>query len=1035
MNNLDLLNVSFVWIAFGQVSVCLLVGIIASLVWARNAARAHRLLSLSIAAAIVMPALSFVVSQLGWGQIVRTEQPMVHVETAEPTTDKTIMNDRDVSMPMEVALSARAIEEGAQPATVVPTPPVESVRTDKTSTNWVSGMLLAVWATFSALMFFRFLTSLIDSRRVLSRAKPLDDPAFSHANLSALSALGLRVAPRLLVSNDVRSPVIWCWGRRPVLLLPKLLGATAAWIGVLCHELAHWKRRDHLWALMSQALTILLPWHPLCWWARWRLDVLSEQACDDWALAGGTSPVDYAEFLLNLLPENRPQLALAAVRSKKSLVVRLKRILTNRKVNPVVGRKWTLSATAAAMLLAATIALAQVREEAQKDNPQEPNGRIELAANGTTKPKRISKPTESEANDDEFAVINGKVVDPDGNPVVGARVSLTPEIYNERSETQLSETTSSAKGRFQLRFTKSAAVHGSRNAWKYSNVFAAADGFAPTWISTNDVAGGNEVTLRLVRDDMPIRGRILNAEGQPVRGATLTVRNLWRTKSEDLSNFLKEVKTGQQMFPALGVGVSGPVVKTDAQGRFELTGIGRERVVKMNLEGKGIAKTRLDVVTRDMKPISRLWTLARPRGGTLTFYGANFNYAAQPSRPIVGRVYDIDTGKPLKGAVVQSHKVAGCSPWESKGFIKTLTDEKGRFRLTGMPKARGSEIFVVPTTEQPYFPLLKKVPDTKGFKTAEVEFGLKRGVWIAGRVTDQTNGKPVFSRVHYYPFLSNKHAKKFANFLPGESSSVRMRNRFRTNADGTFRVVGIPGRGLVAAVCTGETYCKGNGADRIKGLNERGDFNTYFMMGPCSSTWYHSIVEVNPKAHDKTVRADLLLDPGRSISVQIADADGQPLTGVTAVGLGTQGIPATVTGDTAKVVSLDRRFGRFLQLRHEEKNLGRIVRVDSKTPDLLKIRLAPCASISGRIVDVEGRPFPGVEIDLKLVKAGDFSGRFPEAHTDMDGRYRFDNVLPGWDYYLYAAAKGDISFSVSKLVSIQPGKNIDLGAKVAKSDQ
>ena len=52
MFSLDLLHVPFIWIAFGQVSVCLLIGMIASLLWARNAARAHRLLSLSIAAAL-----------------------------------------------------------------------------------------------------------------------------------------------------------------------------------------------------------------------------------------------------------------------------------------------------------------------------------------------------------------------------------------------------------------------------------------------------------------------------------------------------------------------------------------------------------------------------------------------------------------------------------------------------------------------------------------------------------------------------------------------------------------------------------------------------------------------------------------------------------------------------------------------------------------------------------------------------------------------------------------------------------------------
>ena len=36
MNGLDSLNISFAWTALGQVSISLLIGIIASLVWART---------------------------------------------------------------------------------------------------------------------------------------------------------------------------------------------------------------------------------------------------------------------------------------------------------------------------------------------------------------------------------------------------------------------------------------------------------------------------------------------------------------------------------------------------------------------------------------------------------------------------------------------------------------------------------------------------------------------------------------------------------------------------------------------------------------------------------------------------------------------------------------------------------------------------------------------------------------------------------------------------------------------------------------
>ncbi|MEJ7638850.1 MAG: M56 family metallopeptidase [Singulisphaera sp.] len=81
----------------------------------------------------------------------------------------------------------------------------------------------------------------------------------------------------------------------------------------MTHELAHWKRRDHLAEPARRAACCLLPWNPLAWWARARLGGLSELACDDWVIASGQSATDYAESLLGLVPQRRTAFALAAV--------------------------------------------------------------------------------------------------------------------------------------------------------------------------------------------------------------------------------------------------------------------------------------------------------------------------------------------------------------------------------------------------------------------------------------------------------------------------------------------------------------------------------------------------------------------------------------------------------------------------------------------------------------------------------------------------------------------------------------------------
>ena len=74
---------------------------------------------------------------------------------------------------------------------------------------------------------------------------------------------------------------------------------------ILCHELAHVKRKDHVSGVLSELAVCLLPWQPLMWWARQRLVTLSEHACDDWVVACGYQETDYAESLLDMLPQRQ----------------------------------------------------------------------------------------------------------------------------------------------------------------------------------------------------------------------------------------------------------------------------------------------------------------------------------------------------------------------------------------------------------------------------------------------------------------------------------------------------------------------------------------------------------------------------------------------------------------------------------------------------------------------------------------------------------------------------------------------------------
>jgi hypothetical protein len=231
---------------------------------------------------------------------------------------------------------------------------------------------------------------------VLSR--PLDsDSAFAEVLVRA--------------ARQVRSPVIWCWGSRPVLLVPdhEEAGDIVDWPSVVCHDLAHWKRRDHLTALFAQFLVCAAPWQVLLWLVRHRLIELSEEACDDWVIASGQVSTRYARTLLGLAPQDHAALVPAVVSAKRGLAGRVRRIIANRCANPRSGLKWSIAAAILASALALSIAFAQT-------------GRAEPAVATRTRLADDAVIEQLSPTD----VIRGVILDPNDEPAYHARAVVLP---------------------------------------------------------------------------------------------------------------------------------------------------------------------------------------------------------------------------------------------------------------------------------------------------------------------------------------------------------------------------------------------------------------------------------------------------------------------------------------------------------------------------------------------------------------------------------------------------------------------------------
>jgi RNA polymerase sigma factor (sigma-70 family) len=632
----------------------------------------------------------------------------------------------------------------------------------------------------------------------------------------------------------------------------------------------------------------------------------------------------------------------------------------------------------------------------------------------------------------EWVEVRGRVVDPQGRPVAGAAVHAGWPGDHLRTDRPTFETTSGPDGRFRLRVARPdpmvASIYTDRRAalpW----VAASAPGLGPGLAEAPDPPG--EWTVGLVADGPPIEGHLIDLEGRPVAGARVQLRRLWYTADMDLPTLIEKNRAGtiRGIWEGLRpLSTTKTTTAIDRDGRFRLTSIGRDRVAELLVSGPTVATTVLYAMSRpgpEARGIDR-W----PEPQTIVFRPSRFDCALAPTKPIEGVLRDKDTGRPIAGVRLRATAYNKDSSLRlpAEG-VEAMTDDRGRYRLTGLPAGLTYRIFVEPGEGRPYFRTDLLTPaGSRGFEPMTFDIALKRGVLVRGRVTDKATGRPVPGYVQTFTFY---------NPLLDEFPDASHPGQATIQPDGRYEAVAMPGRAIIACRSDISRYRTGLGAEAIPGLDPR---HQSFDTRPheCYAANYHILAEVELDPRSGAVIRDLQVDPGRTVAVTAVDPEGRPLGGTRVSGVADLlGPPIRRLQDSPmiEVHGLDPSRPRPVTIAHDDRKLIGSIILKGDEPGPLTVRLQPWGTITGRIIDDEGRPRGGIG----LWSAG--GGEPPPGYGILpggnigqgiwigpDGRFRIERLVPGLKYGI--SVMDGVIMQIGELVqgvTVAPGQTRDLG--------
>jgi RNA polymerase sigma factor (sigma-70 family) len=551
---------------------------------------------------------------------------------------------------------------------------------------------------------------------------------------------------------------------------------------------------------------------------------------------------------------------------------------------------WTKLSIAAGLLLTMCLLAVGLTVRGTEQPPSTERFKTEFAPLPALAAVIDEKHTDGADDDDARIEANGRVLDPTGKPYAGANLYVGYAVSGGGFDLSSPQTVlplrtkSGADGRFQFTFSRSELdarmLDDSRPA-----VIAVASDYGPEW---SQIAGPGQtgmLALRLV-EDFPLNGRILDSRGKPVAGAKIRVLNIDSDSEENIARLLGRLTTSNDhrrrwrgSFPE-----RPPEAIADTDGRFRLTGLGRDRIA-MLVQDEPVSPQGFSPVS----PQGVIYAIARPTdtGPNAQYRGATFDVVASDTRLVRGVCRDQASGKPVAGVrmSVLTSRSGG-----------RFTDVNGRFELpvaSDILASREAAMCIVAEPEggQPYFTASALAPRTAGSEPIAMDFNLVRGIPVAGKIQNPRGKKPPsLGRVDYYPLNPNLHAARIQAgcSMPGSSGLIQ--------PDGSYQLVVLPGPGAIAVAASPRRSFAAAVVDNqvLAGFSpfakvRKDDQGIASIVGTRSGCFspksYNAIALINPDERAQSLALDVEVRTAVRLRGLLSDPNGQPLAGVSVLGL------------------------------------------------------------------------------------------------------------------------------------------------------